>query len=139
MRSPTSATRSSSPSTRTPRAAPWRPSRKKLAHAAGIVVRRQEGALHPRRPLGRRRPGSKWVKAALEAAEEFDADEIVAESNQGGEMIKMVLEQEMANRDFTIPVRCTWFEEGQGWPRRAGLDGLRARRRVHVGPKEQFA
>lgn len=78
---------------------------KKVAHAAGIVVLGKIGrkiiVLADRSVGG---GPSKWGKAAVRAAEEFDVDEIHAESNQGGEMVKMVVQQQMEKQDFVVPV-----------------------------------
>lgn len=112
---------------------------KKLAHAAGIIVTGARG--RERFVLADRSVGggpAKWVKAAIDAAIEFDADEIVAESNQGGEMIKIVLQQEMAARDFTIPIHLSWSKrskEGRAEP----VSTVYERGEVHhVGPKASF-
>ena len=113
--------------------------KKKLAHAAGIVVTGAKGrerfVLADRTTSG---GPAKWVKAALAAAEEFNADEILAEGNQGGEMIKIVLQQEMALRDFMIHIHISWStksKEGRAEP----VSTVYERGDVHhVGPKSAF-
>lgn len=114
---------------------------KKLAHAAGIIVTGAKGrkrfVLADRTTSG---GPTKWVKAALAAAEEFDADEFEAESNQGGDMVKMVLQQAMAmpDQDFTIPVHLSFSKrskEGRAEP----VSTVYERGDVyHVGPKAAF-
>lgn len=111
---------------------------KKLAHAAGIIV---TGALGKKRfVLADRTTGggpAKWVKAALAAAEEFDADEFEAESNQGGDMVKLVLQQAMAmpEQDFTIPVHLTFSKKSKAG-RAEPVSTVYERGDVHhVGPK----
>lgn len=78
---------------------------KKVAHAAGIIVMGKLGRVIF--VLADRSVGGgpvKWGKEAVKAAEEFDADEIHCESNQGGEMVRIVVNQEMARQDYVVPV-----------------------------------
>lgn len=77
----------------------------KTAHSAGVVV---AAALHGERFVLADRSvsggPSKWGKAAVEAALEFDADEIVCEAQHGGEMVRIVLRQEMMIQEVDIPI-----------------------------------
>jgi phage terminase large subunit-like protein len=80
--------------------------KQKIAHAAGIVV---VGSLPGRKRvvLADRSIGGgpeKWGKAVVAAAEEFDADEVYCESNQGGEMVRIVVRGAMDELDFSVPV-----------------------------------
>ncbi|MDQ7018082.1 MAG: terminase family protein [Robiginitomaculum sp.] len=59
------------------------------AHAWVLADRTVQG-VHP----------EAWARAAMQAYEDFDADEIVAEANQGGEMVRTVLG--LANPDAPI-------------------------------------
>jgi phage terminase large subunit-like protein len=78
---------------------------KKVAHAAGIVVMGKKDRkiiFIADRSIGG--GPAKWGRAAVRAAEEFDAGEIHAESNQGGEMVRIVVQQQMEALDFVVPV-----------------------------------
>lgn len=87
---------------------------KKVAHAAGIVVTAKIG--RKRFVLADCTVGggpSKWGKAAVAAAIRFDADEITAEGNQGGQMVKIVLQQAMDAQDFHIPIHINWSKRSK--------------------------
>lgn len=116
-------------------------SKKKLiAHAAGIVVIGSKG--RKRYVLADRSIGggpAKWSKAVIAAAEEFDADEVCAERNQGGEMIRLVLQQTMRDEDFMIPIHLSWSKkskEGRAEP----VSNVYDRGDVqHVGDQEKLS
>jgi phage terminase large subunit-like protein len=93
----------------------------------GIVVagRTEEGAavladftLRPAAPLA-------WASRAVAAFHEFGADCIVAETNQGGEMVKAVIAQIDAN----VPVRTVHARRGK-WVRAEPVAALYARGKV---------
>lgn len=113
--------------------------KKKIAHAAGIIVL---GAKDKERFVLRDRTSrggpSVWAKAAVQAAMDFDADEIVAENNQGGDMVKILLQHAMEELDFTIPIHLNFAKkskEGRAEPAAAVYE----RKEVHhVGPAEHF-
>lgn len=113
---------------------------KKIAHAAGIIVL---GAKEKERFILRDRSSkggpAVWAKAAVQAAKDFDADEIVAENNQGGDMVKILLQQAMETLDFTVPVHLNWAKkskEGRAEP----VAAVYERKEVHhIGPAEHFA
>lgn len=115
--------------------------KKKVAHAAGIVV---VGSLPGRERvvLADRTIGggpNKWGKAVVAAAEEFDADEVFCESNQGGEMVRMVVNQVMDDMDYKVPVHLKFSNKSkQG--RAEPVSNVYARGDVHhVGPKDKLA
>jgi phage terminase large subunit-like protein len=58
-----------------------------------------------------------WARRAVQAAEDYEADSIVAESNQGGEMVRLTIEQVMAqHRRFggrVFPVRLVNASRGK--------------------------
>ena len=67
----------------------------KTAHAAGIVVAgRKDGRRFTIADLSTRGGPSKWGVKAITAYEEYRADMIVGETNQGGDLIKRVLDEE---------------------------------------------
>jgi len=93
----------------------------------GIVVagRTEEGAavladwtLRPAAPLA-------WASRAVAAFHEFRADCIVAETNQGGDMVKAVIAQVDAN----VPVRTVHARRGK-WVRAEPVAALYARGKV---------
>jgi len=97
----------------------------------GIVVagRTKEGAavladwtLRPAAPLA-------WASRAVAAFHEFSADCIVAETNQGGEMVKAVIAQIDAN----VPVRTVHARRGK-WVRAEPVAALYARGKVRHAP-----
>ncbi len=77
-------------------------SNSKTAHEAGIAVCGQRGkqryVLEDRSTKG---GPAKWAAAAIKAGEDFDADEYVAETNQGGDMVAMTL-RGAAERDISV-------------------------------------
>lgn len=77
----------------------------KTTHAAGIVVVGKRAGQHfvfEDRSLVGAKP-IRWGERILTAAEEFGAHEIVAETNQGGDMIKGVCEQAASNLGVMMP------------------------------------
>jgi phage terminase large subunit-like protein len=93
----------------------------------GIVVAGRDGdgvavladlTLKPATPLG-------WARRAVAAFEDFGADCIVAETNQGGEMVKAVLAQVDAN----VPVRMVHATRGK-WVRAEPVAALYAQGKV---------
>lgn len=113
--------------------------RKKLAHAAGIIVVGAKGK--ERFVLADRSVGggpAKWVAAAVRAAKDFDADEFVVESNQGGEMIRIVLNQAMEDADFRIGIHLAFSKTSKAG-RAEPVSTVYERGEVHhVGPKAQY-
>ena len=101
-----------------------------MADACGIVVaaRQDEGALvladltlKPAAPLD-------WARRAVGAFHGFGADCIVAETNQGGEMVKAVI----AQVDAAVPVRMVHATRGK-WLRAEPVAALYAQGRIrHV-------
>lgn len=86
----------------------------KSAHAAGIVVVGQKGkdrfVLADRSTKG---GPSKWGQSAVKAAMEFDTHEIVAEVNQGGEMVKLVIQQAAMDLEYEVKVRMVHATRGK--------------------------
>lgn len=84
------------------------------SNEAGIVVAGR-GKFAPRHGyvLADRTPDyggpAVWAQAAVDAYHEFSADLIVAEKNNGGEMVKMVL----AGVDPDVPVELVWATRGK--------------------------
>lgn len=77
----------------------------KTTHAAGIVVVGKRAGKHyvlADRSLVGVKPIT-WGKQVIRAAEEFGAHEIIAETNQGGDMIKGVCEQAAAELGLPMP------------------------------------
>lgn len=77
----------------------------KTAHAAGIVVVGKRGgkqyvledaSLVGKKPI-------QWGERIVSIADTYGADEIVAETNQGGDMIKMVVQQAASNLGLRMP------------------------------------
>lgn len=77
----------------------------KTAHAAGVVVIGRRGSdrfvIEDRSCKG---GPAHWARAAVAAHIDFGADEVVAEVNQGGEMVRMVIQQEAAAQGIDIRV-----------------------------------
>ncbi|MFK7793279.1 MAG: DNA-packaging protein [Devosiaceae bacterium] len=67
-----------------------------------------------------------WAQAAVELFQDLSADLILAEANQGGDMVRAVLEQ--ANRD--VPVKLVHASRGK-WLRAEPIAYLYAQGRVH--------
>ena len=85
------------------------------AHAAGITVicarGRDRFILADRTAKG---GPDKWSKAAVQAAIDYDADEIVAEANQGGDMVRMVLQSTMADMEnMGFPIKLVHATKGK--------------------------
>jgi phage terminase large subunit-like protein len=78
--------------------------------------------LRPAAPLA-------WASRAVAAFHEFGADCIVAETNQGGEMVKAVIAQIDAN----VPVRTVHARRGK-WVRAEPVAALYARGKVRHAP-----
>lgn len=114
--------------------------KKKVAHAAGIVVLGKIGKKNFYVLADRTVGGgpTKWGKAAVLAALEFDADEFVAERNQGGDMVKSVLDQAMEKEDYFIGVHLPFSnrsKEGRAEPVATAYDRGDVH---HVGPKAEM-
>ena len=58
--------------------------------------------------LARRSPHG-WAQRAVRAYEEFDADRIVAERNNGGEMVETTIR----TVDPNVPVKLVWASRGK--------------------------
>jgi phage terminase large subunit-like protein len=70
-----------------------------------------------------------WAKAAISAYHDFKADRLVAEVNQGGDLVVLVLEQV----DKTVPIKKVRASRGK-WVRAEPISALYAEGRVsHVG------
>jgi phage terminase large subunit-like protein len=67
-----------------------------------------------------------WAQAAIQAYHDYRAEEIIAEANQGGEMVETVIR----NEDPNIPVRLVWASEGKK-PRAKPVSALYEQGRVH--------
>jgi len=75
-----------------------------------------------------------WARAAVAAYENFAADRIVAETNQGGDLVESILKQTSAN----VPVRQVKATRGK-WVRAEPIAALYAEGRVvHVGGFRQL-
>lgn len=104
---------------------------RRQSDAAGIVVAGRVGdkavvladlSFAPAPPLA-------WAERAVAAFHEFEADCIVAEVNQGGDMVEAVLRQV----DPDVPIRPARARQGK-WLRAEPVAALYARRRVlHAG------
>ena len=90
----------------------------KTSHAAGIVVCGRRGSerfvIDDRSVAG---GPAAWSRAAVKASEDFDADEIVAEVNQGGDMVRMVVQA--AAQDMEVEVKVHKVHATKGKTRRA--------------------
>jgi phage terminase large subunit-like protein len=99
----------------------------KRSDACGIIVagRAGDGAVVlADLSFGSARP-EEWARRAVAAFHEFDADCIVAETNQGGDMVKAVIVQE----DPDVPVRGVNARRGK-WLRAEPVAALYANGRV---------
>ena len=67
-----------------------------------------------------------WAKAAIGLYRELKADRIVAEANQGGEMVERVIHSE----DPNVPVTLVWASKGKQ-PRAEPISALYEQNRVH--------
>lgn len=102
--------------------------------ACGIIVAGREGeramVLADRTVQGLTPVG--WARVAIKAFFEFEADCIVAEVNQGGDMVKAVL----AQVDAMVPVKAVRANRGK-WVRAEPVAALYAQGRVgHIGMHE---
>jgi phage terminase large subunit-like protein len=88
------------------------------SHAAGVVVAGRKGdrrfTLADRSTRG---GPQKWAIAAVNAFVDFEADCIVAETNHGGEMVKMVIE--MVAKEMGVDVTVKKVKASRGKKRRA--------------------
>lgn len=77
----------------------------KTAHAAGVTVIGKRGkerlVLDDRSTKG---GPAHWARATVAAYIDFQADEVVAEVNQGGEMVRMVIQQEANSQGVEVKV-----------------------------------
>ena len=62
-----------------------------------------------------------WARAVARAAEAWGADRVVAEKNQGGDMVESVLR----SVESSLPVRLVSAQPGQGGAGRAGGGAVR--------------
>lgn len=91
---------------------------KGTAHAAGIVpVGLRNGRRHVLADYSTKGGPLVWANRALDAYEDFLADEMVVEVNQGGDLVKMVIEQ--AARERGIDVKVAKVRASKGKQRRA--------------------
>lgn len=75
------------------------------AHGAGVVaVGLKNGRRFALWDCSETGGPMKWANAALKAYEDFMADEIVAEVNQGGDMVKILIEQAAKERQMDVKV-----------------------------------
>lgn len=109
------------------------------AHEAGVIVGGRKGkerfVLADRSCKG---GPSAWARAAVLAFEEFKADEIVAEANQGGAMVKMVIYQ--VADELGISVKVHLVHATRGKQRRAEPAATQYDRGLvsHVGSADDF-
>lgn len=86
----------------------------KTAHEAGIVVVGKRGAerfvIEDRSTKG---GPAKWAAGALKAHQDFEADEIVAEVNQGGDMVKMVIQGAAQEEGTDVSIRMVRASRGK--------------------------
>lgn len=54
-----------------------------------------------------------WVRKAIKTAQDFGVNEIVYESNQGGDLVKDALETEMARLCISIPIKSVHASQGK--------------------------
>jgi phage terminase large subunit-like protein len=80
------------------------------------------------RSIGGVTPGQ-WARRAIDAFEEFHADAIVAEANQGGEMVRAVLRQELSSAPIRL-VHATRDKQTRATPYAALYEKTRVH---HVG------
>lgn len=101
------------------------------ADACGIVVagRTEEGAAVLADLTMKRATPLAWARRAVEAAANFEADCIVAEVNQGGEMVKAVI----AQVDPDVPVRMVHATRGK-WVRAEPVAALYAQGKLRHAP-----
>lgn len=109
----------------------------KAAHAAGISVVGKKGkdrfVIEDRSTSGGPRV---WGMKAVQAAIDYGATEIVAEVNQGGEMVKMVIEQAFEELDFrcrVVMVRATKGKQRRAEPVAAQYERGRVFHLGHYG------
>jgi phage terminase large subunit-like protein len=113
----------------------------KTAHAAGVVVVGLKGgrryalwdASVDGGPLT-------WGKAAVVAFEDFMADEIVAEVNQGGDMVKVLIEQIAKERETdvkVVKVRAWRGKQRRAEPIGASYEQGKCSHTMPVGHEEQ--
>lgn len=100
--------------------------------ACGIVVAGLDGAgrafVLADRSVQGREPAT-WARAAIAAYHDFDADRVVAEVNQGGDLVRTVLQQ----IDARVPVRSVRATRGK-WLRAEPVAALYAEGRIaHAG------
>ncbi|WP_291393382.1 terminase family protein [Devosia sp.] len=100
---------------------------RKGSDACGIVVAGRSGngaVVLADMSFGPARP-EQWARAAVAAFHEFGADCIVAETNQGGDMVKAMI----AQQDADVPVRGVHASRGK-WVRAEPVAALYANGRV---------
>ncbi|WP_291398643.1 terminase family protein [Devosia sp.] len=100
---------------------------RKSSDACGIVVAGRSGngaVVLADMSFGPARP-EQWARAAVAAFHEFGADCIVAETNQGGDMVKAMI----AQQDADVPVRGVHASRGK-WVRAEPVAALYANGRV---------
>lgn len=112
---------------------------KGTAHEAGIIVAGRRGK--ERLVLADRTVGggpAKWARAAVLASEEFGANEIYCESNQGGDLVKMAVYQ-MADEEGIL-VKVILGHAQKSKIRRAEPAATLYERGLvhHIGPADAF-
>lgn len=105
--------------------------------ACGIVVAGVDGngacVVLADRSVQGREPAT-WARAAIAAYHDFDADRVVAEVNQGGDLVRTVLQQ----IDASVPVRSVRATRGK-WLRAEPVAALYAEGRIrHAGVFEEL-
>lgn len=86
----------------------------KTAHEAGVIVAARRG--RDRFIVEDRSCGggpAKWARAAITAYEDFGAKFVVPEVNQGGDMVKMVIQQEANEQGVDVAVRMVRASKGK--------------------------
>ena len=117
------------------------------ANSAGIVVAGRDGKtgldrhgyVLADRTVVRATPRA-WATAAIDAYHEFEADRVIAEKNNGGEMVSEILR----TIDPSVPVKLVWASRGKrtrAEPISTIYEGSETMpgRIHHVGPPAQYA
>ena len=68
-----------------------------------VAGRGADGAFYVHHISGQRSTPNEWANKALDLYERYEANEIVAESNQGGEMVKLTIVNAARDRGMRIP------------------------------------
>ncbi|AKU43425.1 terminase large subunit [Caulobacter phage Sansa] len=109
------------------------------SHAAGVtVIGRKAGKRYLLADKTKRGGPDVWGKNAVNAYADWNADEIVAEVNQGGDLVKSVIQQVGVSLGIDVPVHKVHATRGKQKRAEPVAAAYEQGRCLHVGPASRY-